>query len=224
MSAALRSSASSMCPRRACARVEHVHVRAVRRWTATTASSFGDQREAQHARVYAYVRSSPVGTARRLTASCPRVRLDQNPAPVVELPTRVDVLSGMKISTPPLLKMRSVRLRGWTLGQVLPAVQDWPERCLLAPFQHNRPVFEGRKNVIRTMSDRIAARGAFSNAEIATTTSGHLSSSEARTSSRLRPASGTSTLGPPNVRRTSLWCAETILPNAHEGDGCKLRE
>jgi hypothetical protein len=122
-----------------------VHVRAVRRWTATTASSFGDQREAQHARVYAYVRSSPVGTARRLTASCPRVRLDQNPAPVVELPTRVDVLSGMKISTPPLLKMRSVRLRGWTLGQVLPAVQDWPERCLLAPFQHNRPVFEGRK-------------------------------------------------------------------------------
>ena len=87
--------------------------------------------------------------------------------PVVEPPTGVEVLSGMKISTPPLLKMRSVVSEDGRWARFFLLFKTGQNAAFSLPFNTIGLYLKAVKNVIRTMSDRIAARGAFSNAEIA---------------------------------------------------------
>ena len=81
--------------------------------------------------------------------------------------TRVEVLYGMKISTPPLLKMRSVVSEDGRWARFFLLFKTGQNAAFSLPFNTIGLYLKAVKNVIRTMSDRIAARGAFSNAEIA---------------------------------------------------------
>ena len=73
----------------------------------------------------------------------------------------------MKISTPPLLKMRSVVSEDGRWARFFLLFKTGQNAAFSLPFNTIGLYLKAVKNVIRTMSDRIAARGAFSNAEIA---------------------------------------------------------
>ena len=73
----------------------------------------------------------------------------------------------MKISTPPLLKMRSVVSEDGRWARFFLLFKTGQNAAFSLPFNTIGLYLKAVKNVIRTMSDRIAARGPFSNAEIA---------------------------------------------------------
>jgi hypothetical protein len=73
----------------------------------------------------------------------------------------------MKISTPPLLKMRSVVCEDGRWARFFLLFKTGQNTAFSLPFNTIDLYLKAVKNVIRTMSDRIAARGAFSNAAIA---------------------------------------------------------
>jgi hypothetical protein len=73
----------------------------------------------------------------------------------------------MKISTPPLLKMRSVVSDDGRWARFFLLFKTGQNAAFSLPFNTIGLYLKAVKNVIRTMADRIAARGAFSSAEIA---------------------------------------------------------
>jgi hypothetical protein len=73
----------------------------------------------------------------------------------------------MKISTPPLLKMRSVVSEDGRWARFFLLFKTGQNAAFSLPFNTIGLYLKAVKNVIRTMSDRIAARGAFSRADIA---------------------------------------------------------
>jgi hypothetical protein len=73
----------------------------------------------------------------------------------------------MKISTPPLLKMRSVVSDDGRWARFFLLFKTGQNAAFSLPFNTIGLYLKAIKNVIRTMADRIAARGAFSSAEIA---------------------------------------------------------
>ena len=85
----------------------------------------------------------------------------------MEPPCHVSVSVNMKLSTPPLLKMRSVVSEDGRWARFFLLFKTGQNAAFSLPFNTIGLYLKAVKNVIRTMSDRIAARGAFSKAEIA---------------------------------------------------------
>lgn len=73
----------------------------------------------------------------------------------------------MKITTPPLLKMRSLVSEDGRWARFFLVFKSGQHAAFSLPFNTIGLYLKAVKNVIRTMADRIAARGAFSSAEIA---------------------------------------------------------
>jgi hypothetical protein len=73
----------------------------------------------------------------------------------------------MKITAPPLLKMRSVVSEDGRLARFFLLFKTGQNAAFSLPFRDIGLFLKAVKSVIRTMADRIAARGAFSSVEIA---------------------------------------------------------
>ena len=85
----------------------------------------------------------------------------------MEPPCHVSVSVNMKLSTPPLLKMRSVVSEDGRWAKFFLLFKTGQNAAFSLPFKDIGLYLKAVKNVIKTMVDRIAARGAFSSAEIA---------------------------------------------------------
>ncbi len=94
------------------------------------------------------------------------LRPSKDQAPVVEPATRVEVLSRMKITTPPLLKMRSIVSEDGRWARFFLLFKTGQNAAFSLPFNEIGLFLKAVKTVVRTMADRIAARGAPSSAEI----------------------------------------------------------
>jgi hypothetical protein len=73
----------------------------------------------------------------------------------------------MKITTPPLSKMRTIVSEDGRLARFFLLFKTGQNAAFSLPFNDIGLFLRAVKNVIRTMADRISARGAFSSAEIA---------------------------------------------------------
>jgi hypothetical protein len=73
----------------------------------------------------------------------------------------------MKITTPPLLKMRSVVSEDGRWARFFLLFRTGQNAAFSLPFDKIGLFLKAIKSVIRTMADRIAARGAFSSADVA---------------------------------------------------------
>jgi hypothetical protein len=73
----------------------------------------------------------------------------------------------MKITTPPLLKMRSIVSEDGRWARFFLLFKTGQNAAFSLPFSDIGLFLKAVKSVIKTMTDRIAARGAFSSAEIA---------------------------------------------------------
>ena len=76
-------------------------------------------------------------------------------------------LTDMKITTPPLLKMRSVVSEDGRWARFFLLFKTGQNAAFSLPFSDIGLFLKAVKSVTRTMTDRVAARGEFSSAEIA---------------------------------------------------------